>query len=50
MNVHGFEEGAEERRRELGNDCIAVTAETHHALGNPVSQRECSGLNPAEPI
>ena len=31
--------------RDRGNDCIAVTAESSHAGGSPINQRECAGFN-----
>ena len=40
------EVGTDELRRDLGNDGIAVTAQSHHAGGNPMSQRGKAGFNP----
>ena len=38
---HRLDEGLRLR----GNDCIAVTAQSHHSGGSPISQRECAGFN-----
>src|SRR5574340_630881 len=35
----------EELFRRLGNDRIAVTAQSSHSGGSPMSQRECAGFN-----
>lgn len=35
----------DEPRRDFGIDCIAVTAQSSHAGGSPMSQRECAGFN-----
>ena len=34
-----------ERLRGLRNDSIAVTPQSSHALGSPMSQRECAAFN-----
>ena len=39
------EERFDEGRRLRGNDSIAVTAQSSHAGGRPMSQRECAGFN-----
>ena len=36
-----FDEGL----RDLGNDCIAVTAQSSHTGGSPINQRGCAGFN-----
>jgi hypothetical protein len=34
-----------ERLRERRNDCVAVTAQSHHSGGSPINQRERAGFN-----
>jgi len=41
----GFSAGADEFRRTLRHNCIAVAPQQSHAAGNPMSQRECAGFN-----
>ena len=40
-----FEVRFDEDRGCFGIDCIAVTAQSSHAGGSPISQRECAGFN-----
>ena len=40
-----FTVGFDEDLRDLGDDGIAVTAQSSHAGGYPMSQRECAGFN-----
>ena len=35
----------DERLGERSNDCIAVTPQSSHTGGSPMSQRECAGFN-----
>lgn len=41
----GVEIRFDERDSRFGIDCIAVTAQSSHAGGSPMSQRECAGFN-----
>src|SRR6056297_4156037 len=41
----GFQEGSDEFRGYLRDDGIAVTPQSSHSGGYPMSQRECAGLN-----
>jgi hypothetical protein len=41
----GLFAGLDEGCRDLRHDGIAVTAQSSHAGGNPMSQRECAGFN-----
>ncbi len=41
MTDYGFDEP----RRDFGINCIAVTAQSSHTGGSPMSQRECAGFN-----
>jgi hypothetical protein len=41
-DIHCF---FDEDLRDWGNDCIAVTAQSSHAGGSPMSQRGCAGFN-----
>jgi hypothetical protein len=48
---YGGESRFDERRRDVRIDCIAVSPQESHAIGYPISQRECPGLNwPPESI
>lgn len=40
-----FQERPHELGRDLRDDCIAITAQSSHSAGNPISQRECAGFN-----
>jgi hypothetical protein len=41
-DIHCF---FDEDLRDRGNDCIAVTAQSSHSGGSPMSQRGCAGFN-----
>jgi hypothetical protein len=39
-----LDDAVEEDRRELGDDCIAVTADAHHSGGYAINQRAKAGF------
>ena len=43
--MRGFQIGSYERFCDLRHDGISVSAQSSHAGGNPMSQRECAGFN-----
>jgi hypothetical protein len=43
--THALAVSLDEFRGNLGDDRVAESAQLAHAAGNPMSQRECSGLN-----
>jgi hypothetical protein len=44
-NLQNIHHRFDERRRDLRNDCIAVTPQESHAAGKPISQRGRAGFN-----
>jgi hypothetical protein len=40
-----FEEGFDEGRRDRRDEGITIAAQSSHAVGSPMSQRECAGFN-----
>ena len=45
VEAEGVDRRPYEPGRDLGIDRVAVTAQSHHSGGRPISQRECAGFN-----